>query len=139
MKHSFLKTTYALVAATLIYQTNVTSTTFNNYKFNVVDNAISTVNNEIKTQADLYKASITYSIGNNEISVKTRIHHAGYRKKPDYSEKVLYVNTSAINAKEIVFVYNPKKDKDHVNQTVKGCKKNVKIALSNSFTKLYSI
>ncbi len=139
MKHSFLKTTYALIVAAIIYQSPVTSAAFQNSRFNITDNAISTVNNKIKNHDDLYKASITYGIGNNEISIKTRIYHAGYRKKPEFFEEKLHTNTSLINAKEVVFVYNPKKDKSHINQTIKGSKKNVKIALSDTYKKIFSI
>ncbi|MBU4269967.1 hypothetical protein KJ644_02610 [Candidatus Dependentiae bacterium] len=138
MKHSFLKTTCALIVAAIIYQSPVTSAAFQNSRFNITDNAISTVNNKIKNHDDLYKASITYGIGNNEISIKTRIHHTGYRKKPDFYEEKLHTNTSLINAKEIVFVYN-KKDPFHISQTIKGSKKNVKIALSDTYKKIFSI
>lgn len=135
MKHSFiLKTTLSAIAAVIIIQSpvinNVTGGYYSYQNFDVVTDAIDSIN-RIKSNK-LYKVCKTYDIGKNTITVKTKIHYSGYRKKPYISKEIFHVNTATINADGIYFVYNSKKDKDYITQTIKGSKTNTKIALNKS-------
>ena len=139
MKHSFiLKTTLSVIAAAIITQSPVINSIlpkgYGSYlyqNFNVVSDAIDSIN-KIKNTNKPYKVCKTYDIGKNTITVKTKIHYSGYRKKPDVSEEIFHVNTASINADAINFIYNSKKDKNHITQTIKGSKTNTKIALNKN-------
>lgn len=135
MKHSFIfKTALSLLAIVIITQTPRVMG-YKNYSlypsFNVVNDALSNINEIKENQSKLHKICRTYNVGKNSISIKTKIHFSGYRKKPELKEEIFHVNTSVINAKSITFVYN-KKDKTHMTQTIKGSKENKKIALNRS-------
>lgn len=136
-----LKTTYAFIAAAFITQTpalHKVITGYENYlyqRFDVVNNAVTNMR-EIKKDENPYKICKTYSIGKNSIKVKTETHYSDYRKKSHLKEEVFHVDTSSINAKTILFVYNSKKDKDHITQTIKGSNRNTRIALNKNPNKL---
>ncbi|MBD3273586.1 hypothetical protein GF385_04535 [Candidatus Dependentiae bacterium] len=141
MKNGFIfKIMVSVFAATIISQTPAINNVYQTYlhrNFNIVSDAIDSIN-EIKNNNKPYKVCKTYNIGKNTITIKTKIHYAGYRKKPDVSQKTLHINTSAINADAVYFVYNSKKDKNHIIQTIKGSKKNTKIALNKNIKLLKS-
>ena len=134
MKHSFiLKTALSLFAATIVIQTPEIKG-YESYlyqSFNVTSDAIDSINKIKEDKNHLHKVSKVYCVGKNTITSKTKIHFSTYRKKPEIIEEIFHVNTTAINAKSIHFVYN-KSDKNHITQTIKGSKENTKIALNKN-------
>ena len=138
MKRGFiLKTTLAVIAAAIITQSPLINGISGIYdsslyqRFNIVGDAINSIN-KIKDSNKPYKVCKTYDIGKNKITVKTKIRYTGYRKTPDVYQETFHVNTSAVNADAIYFVYNSKKDKNHITQTIKGSRTNTKIALNKN-------
>ncbi|KKP22484.1 MAG: hypothetical protein SZ59_C0006G0025 [candidate division TM6 bacterium GW2011_GWF2_28_16] len=104
-------------------------------KFDMVTDAVNDIN-KINTQIHPYKICKTYKIaGSNTLEEKTVIHYAEYRKKPDTSKKTIKTNTSVLQANEISFVYNSKKDKNHVMQTSRNPKIDTRIALNQNSRK----
>ncbi len=138
MKHGFiLKTISAVIAVSIITLSPLINGISSIYdsclsqRFYIVNDAINSIN-KIKDTNKPYKVCKTYDIGKNTITVKTKIRYAGYRKTPDVYQEVFHVKTSSINADAIYFVYNSKKDKNHITQTIKGSRTNTKIALNKS-------
>ena len=101
--------------------------------FDVVGDAVGSIN-RIKDNKGVCKVYKTYKIEEGLVTVETKILHNGYRKKPEFSKKSFKVDTFAINADSIKFIYN-KTDKDYITQTTKGSKANVKIALNKGSKK----
>lgn len=104
-------------------------------KFDMTTDAVNSIN-KINDQIHPYKICKTYKIaGANTLEEKTVIHYAEYRKKPDTSKKTIKTNTSVLQASEISFVYNSKKDKYHVMQTSKYPRSDTRIALNQNSKK----
>lgn len=120
-----LKITYIFIASIFIIQTPALHKAITGYKsslcqkFDIINNAVANIT-EIKKSENPYKIRKTYSIGDKNIKVKTETLYSDYRKKSNLKEEILHVDTSLINAKKILFVYNSKKDKDHITQIIKG-------------------